>query len=116
MNFPIVPYGVLIPFLKGMIDQVNSLKDVIYNWLSIKLVVELRPFDSAARETLSMFEEILLGDFQAKVNTVNLREGFYFVELESNGEEIEFQFPKDYVSMMVRQIENHSEKYQTFQL
>ena len=37
----------------------KSLQDAIYNWLTIKIVSDARPDDTAALETTQMFEQIL---------------------------------------------------------
>lgn len=37
-------------------------EDALFNWLQIKLVADGRPDDSAAKETVTFFEEILRED------------------------------------------------------
>ena len=40
----------------------KSVQDTLYNWLTIKVVCDARPDDTAAKETLNLFEEMLTDD------------------------------------------------------
>lgn len=37
----------------------RSVQDALYNWLTIKTVVEARPDDSAAKETYLLFQNMI---------------------------------------------------------
>ena len=42
----------------------NSLQDTLYNWLSIKVVSDMRPADTAAQETTEMFQGMLEKEYE----------------------------------------------------
>ena len=42
----------------------NSVQDAIYNWLTIKVVIDHRPEDTAAKETVLWFENTLQEKFR----------------------------------------------------
>lgn len=48
------------------------LEDALFNWLQIKIVEEHRPFDHAAKETASFFEEILREDHALESFAISL--------------------------------------------
>jgi hypothetical protein len=92
----------------------NSLQDAIYNWLTIKVVVDERPEDTAAVDTKSLFEEILADEHGVQVPEVKTDEQMYYVYLEKNGEEKTYRFPRDLIEVMIDQINGEPEKYPNY--
>ncbi|AWC33558.1 hypothetical protein ACRS6Y_06140 [Bacillus cytotoxicus] len=64
----------------------HSIQDALYNWLTIKTVVEARPDDIAAQETYELFHNIVYEDYQLKNVKVEKREEMYIVTYEKEQE------------------------------
>lgn len=92
----------------------NSLQDAIYNWLTIKVVVDKRPDDTAAVETEKMFYDILISEYQLENMEVNKDETMYEVTFTKDGEEKKYRFPRELIEVMLQQIEREPDKYRNF--
>ncbi|MRG85543.1 hypothetical protein [Salinibacillus xinjiangensis] len=92
----------------------NSLQDVVYNWLSIKLVADVRPEDLSAVETTQFFREMLTNDHNVEDIHVDKREDMYLVTVTKPEETRTFRFPIELIECIVDQIENEPEKYSVY--
>ncbi|RFU63410.1 hypothetical protein [Peribacillus glennii] len=91
------------------------LQDTLYNWLTIKVVCEARPDDTAARDTRLLFEQMLREKHQAVILGVQKEEPFYYVEYFVNQEEKTARFPIELIDVMLGQIEAEPEKYMNYE-
>ena len=62
----------------------RSLQDAMYNWLSIKVVCDARPDDTAAMETEKAFYHILEKEHQVSSVQVRREEELYFISYKIN--------------------------------
>jgi hypothetical protein len=92
----------------------QSLQDTIYNWLTIKVVCDARPDDTAARDTKVLFDK-LLEDDQVEILAVTKEEPFYFVEYHVNQEQKTQRYPIELIDVMIDQIQAEPDKYQNYQ-
>ena len=92
-----------------------KLQDALYNWLSIKVVCDERPDDTAARDTEMFFMQILQDDHQVNINAVTKMEPFYFVEYKVGDEMKKQRFPIELIDIMVDQIQLEPEKYKNIE-
>ncbi|MCM3587045.1 hypothetical protein M3182_15005 [Mesobacillus maritimus] len=88
-----------------------SLQDKLYNWLTIKVVVDARPEDTAAAETMQMFEHLLADENGIQNPVVNVDETMYQVEVETEGKQKMYRFPRELIEVMLDQISNEPDKY-----
>jgi len=89
----------------------RSLQDVIYNWLTIKLVVEKRPHDEAAEETYSLFQSILTEDHQVSHLSIERLPESYVVHFIKEDKPSSFRFPKELAETMIALMEQEPEKF-----
>lgn len=89
----------------------KSIQDSLYNWLSIKIVSDDRPDDSAAKKTASLFEEILREEHLVSHLKVTTDEAMYFIHYMQDGEEKSSRFPRELVEVILHQINAEPEKY-----
>ncbi|CAM3693484.1 hypothetical protein [Mesobacillus zeae] len=92
----------------------RSLQDSLYNWLTIKIVSEARPEDSAARETAELFESILVEEYGVKEPEVTTDEEMYYISVMTKGETKKYRFPRELIEVMRDQISSEPEKYVNF--
>lgn len=92
----------------------KSLQDAIYNWLTIRVVLDYRPDDLAAIETEKMFLDILKNEHSLANITVTKDLMMYYVNYEQNGEQKMHRFPRDMVEVMLKQINRDPEKYENY--
>ncbi|OEH93901.1 hypothetical protein [Bacillus solimangrovi] len=92
----------------------RSLQDAIYNWLTIKVVMDARPEDESAQQTFQLFDEILKEDFQAENVRVEKDEIMYLVSVMQEGEDKKLRFPVELIDIMINQIEEEPEKYPNY--
>ncbi len=92
----------------------NSLQDALYNWLTIKVVIDKRPDDTAAVETEKMFYDILLDNHHLTNIEVTTDEEMYYVEYDQKGERKKQRFPRELIEVMLKQIQKEPEKYRNF--
>ncbi|MBM4764371.1 hypothetical protein [Bacillus sp. B15-48] len=88
-----------------------SLQDKLYNWLTIKVVVDARPDDSAAVETKEMFEQLLADEHGIDELEIEVDEEMYSIAVERNGEKKTYRFPRELIEVMIDQINEEPEKY-----
>jgi hypothetical protein len=92
----------------------KSLQDALYNWLTIKVVCDVRPDDSAAVETKDLFENILTEDHSIKDLEVTKDESMYYISYSSNGENKKTRFPIELVEILLSQINENPERYENY--
>lgn len=89
----------------------KSLQDAIYNWLTIKVVLDARPDDTAAQDTVQMFESILSEEFNVQSHEVKRDALMYYVTAQQEGVTKEYRFPRDLIEVMLDQINQEPGKY-----
>lgn len=89
----------------------KSLQDNLYNWLTIKVVSQERPDDTAAAETEKMFEEMLIQEHGLTNIEIEKDEVMYYVLFDQNGERKKSRFPRELIEVMLNQINSEPEKY-----
>lgn len=92
----------------------NSVQDAIYNWLTIKIVIDARPEDTAAVETEKMFYDILLEKHMLSNIEVSKDEDMYYVHFDEQGERKKQRFPRELIEVMLNQINQQPEKYRNY--
>ncbi|QED47393.1 hypothetical protein [Cytobacillus dafuensis] len=89
----------------------KSLQDALYNWLTIKIVTDERPSDTAASETEKMFEAMLIDEHRLSNIEIEKDEIMYYVHFDQNGERKKSRFPRELIEVMLNQINLEPEKY-----
>lgn len=89
----------------------KTLQDALYNWLTIKIVSNARPDDSAAKETTELFEEILLTKFGATDLEISKDKTLYHISYTHEGEKKENRFPIILADFTLDQINENPERY-----
>ncbi|MCQ6279801.1 hypothetical protein [Bacillus sp. EB600] len=92
----------------------RSLQDALYNWLTIKVVCDARPEDSAAKETKDLFEKVLSEDHGVADIEVNKEDPMYFVSYTIKGEQKKQRYPIELIDIMLNQINENPERYENF--
>jgi hypothetical protein len=91
----------------------KSVQDTLYNWLTIKVVCDARPDDTAARDTLNLFEEML-----TELNLTNIEVTtdvvMYYVSYQQGEEMKKTRFPRELIEVMLQQINQEPEKYENY--
>jgi hypothetical protein len=96
--------------------MMKSLQDSIYNWLTIKVVCDARPEDTAAADTEEMFKSILIEDLKLSGIEAVKEADFYTVYFTDKGERKSFRYPAELIDVMLDQINEEPEKYPNFPL
>ncbi|AZU61381.1 hypothetical protein [Neobacillus mesonae] len=88
----------------------SSVQDVIYNWLTIKVVCDARPDDTAAVETKKHFEEMLS---EHKISNIDITtdDVMYYVTYNHEDESKKTRFPRELIEIMLNQINSEPDKY-----
>ena len=94
----------------------KSLQDAIYNWLTIKVVSDARPDDTAAKDTSDLFLEILTNEHHLSGIEVTTDETFYYVSYLLDGESQKKRFPIEVIEFFLEQINKEPEKYENYPL
>ncbi|WNS77029.1 hypothetical protein RRV45_08605 [Bacillus sp. DTU_2020_1000418_1_SI_GHA_SEK_038] len=89
----------------------RSLQDNLYNWLTIKVVSLERPDDTAAADTVKMFEEMLIDEHRLSNIEIETDEMMYYVHFDQDGERKKSRFPRELIEVMLNQIKSEPEKY-----
>lgn len=91
----------------------NSLQDTIYNWLTIKVVCDARPDDSAALETMELFEGMLVDNYGVSPSelVIETDEDMYYVHYERDGERKKTRYPRELIEVMLSQINMEPDKF-----
>ena len=92
----------------------NSLQDALYNWLTIKVVADERPADTAAAETKALFDKILLEEHGIVDPPVMSNEDMYEVSIEKDGSVKTYRFPRELIDVMIGQINIEPGKYENY--
>lgn len=92
----------------------RSVQDVLYNWLTIKVVCDARPDDTAAQETKSHFDEILASEYKVSHIEVTKDDVMYFITYELGNESKKTRFPRELIEIMLNQINHEPEKYANY--
>lgn len=92
----------------------NSLQDALYNWLTIKVVIDERPEDTAAVETEKMFYDILMDTHSLSNVEVTKDDIMYYVHFDQEGERKKQRFPRELIEIMLNQIQQQPEKYRNY--
>jgi hypothetical protein len=93
---------------------VFSLQDSLYNWLTIKVVYDARPDDTAAKETMELFEKSLFEDHKVADIEVNKEDPMYYVTYTVNGEQKKQRYPIELIDIMLNQINENPDKYENY--
>ncbi|PAE25059.1 MULTISPECIES: hypothetical protein [Bacillaceae] len=89
----------------------KSLQDSLYNWLTIKIVCEERPDDTAAADTERMFFEILSDEHNISDIHFEKDDVMYYVHYTKGEERNKSRFPCELIEVMLKQIQSEPEKY-----
>ncbi|MBB6454978.1 hypothetical protein HNQ94_003472 [Salirhabdus euzebyi] len=92
----------------------NSLQDVVYNWLTIMLVAEKRPDDIAAQDTTTFFRNMLTNDHHVDDIQVERKEDMYFVSCQQQNNTRSFRFPLELIDCIHEQIEQEPHKFKNY--
>jgi hypothetical protein len=92
----------------------RSVQDALYNWLSIKVVCDARPEDTAARETLDLFDDIIKNEQHLTNIEVTTDDVMYYVTYIHEGESKKTRFPRELIEVMLKQINQEPDKYCNF--
>ncbi|MCG3083630.1 hypothetical protein JEG43_12150 [Anoxybacillus sp. LAT_35] len=92
-----------------------KLQDAVYNWLTIKVVAQARPDDTAAQETEQFFSDLLREDHAIEEITYTKEDDVYTVAFTVNNESRTFRFPAELVETMLDQINREPEKYVNYE-
>jgi hypothetical protein len=91
----------------------KSVQDTLYNWLTIKVVCDARPDDTAARDTLQLFEE-MLADLNLSNIEVTTDVVMYYVSYQQGEETKKTRFPRELIEVMLQQITQEPDKYENY--
>ncbi|WLR43307.1 hypothetical protein LC087_03715 [Bacillus carboniphilus] len=89
----------------------NSLQDVFYNWLSIKLVTDQWPHDQAAVDTERLFAEMLKEQFAVSNISINRGVERYDISFQKENEDRSYSFPIELVEATINQMKKHPDKF-----
>lgn len=93
----------------------KSLQDALYNWLSIKVVSDARPEDTAAKETVKMFRNIVESEHLVTLLEVEKTDDMYYVTYTKEGKKAKSRFPVDLIDCMLEGINEHPERYKNYE-
>lgn len=91
----------------------KSVQDTLYNWLTIKVVCDARPDDTAARDTLNLFEE-MIADLHLSNIEVTKDDVMYYVSYQQGEETKKTRYPQELIEVMLNQINQEPEKYENY--
>ncbi|WP_043933473.1 hypothetical protein [Bacillus sp. EB01] len=89
----------------------RSVQDTLYNWLTIKVVSDARPDDTAAQETKQMFDEMLVENHGVSDIKIETDEEMYYVHYVREGESKKTRFPRELIEVMLNQINLEPDKF-----
>ncbi|MGG0755150.1 hypothetical protein [Brevibacillus laterosporus] len=82
------------------------LADALFNWLQIRVVMDLRKNDRSASDTEAFFQQILREDHKIDQLQVQIEEGRYLVTYTINNEQHEMTFDREAVDVLLTAIQN----------
>jgi hypothetical protein len=91
--------------------MMSSLQDALYNWLTIKVVADVRTDDESAQDTATLFYEILTKDHGIKNLQVEKDGQMYTVHYMISDEQKTSRFPVELIDVMLDQMEAEPEKF-----
>ncbi len=80
------------------------LSDALFNWLQMWIVLEARPTDHSAKETIHFFTNLLKEDHHVTDLSCRLEMMQYIVTYRQNGEEKSEAFPKEAAEQLLQYI------------
>ncbi|KAA0548079.1 hypothetical protein FZW96_10130 [Bacillus sp. BGMRC 2118] len=89
----------------------SSLQDTLYNWLTIKVVADVRVDDMAAQDTVKLFYDVLTEEHGISEIAVKRDEHMYEVFYVLQGEQKKTRFPVELIDVMLEQMEAEPEKF-----
>ncbi|MCM3726094.1 hypothetical protein M3226_10400 [Neobacillus cucumis] len=92
----------------------QSLQDALYNWLTIKVVCDVRPDDKAAVETRDFFEEILTAQHSVSNIETTKDDLMYYISYQQGEETKTRRYPRELIEIMINQINQEPEKYKDY--
>lgn len=92
----------------------KSLQDALYNWLTIKVVCDARPEDTAAKETLEFFDDMLTNQHHVSNIETTTDEMMYYLSYQQGEEIKKTRYPRELIEIMLDQINNEPEKYENY--
>ena len=93
----------------------RSLQDTMYNWLSIKVVCDARPEDTAAIETEKAFYRILEEEYKVSSIQVRREEELYYITYKINDEQLTHRFPCELIDCMLDSINENPQRYKNYE-
>lgn len=92
----------------------QSLQDALYNWLTIKIVCDARPDDSAAIETRDFFEDIITSQHHVSNIQITTDDVMYYLTYLQGEETKKTRFPRELIEVMLNQINQEPERYENY--
>lgn len=92
----------------------RSVQDALYNWLTIKIVRDARPEDTAAKDTTELFEDILTNEHHVSNIVITTDDLMYYVEYQQGEETKKTRFPRELIEVTLDQINQNPERYQNY--
>ncbi|EKN65533.1 hypothetical protein BABA_19636 [Neobacillus bataviensis LMG 21833] len=92
----------------------KSLQDALYNWLTIKVVVDARPDDLAAKETLDFFDGMLSTEHEVSNIDIITDDVMYYLSYQQGEETKKARYPRELIEIMLDQINKEPEKYEDY--
>jgi hypothetical protein len=89
----------------------NSLQDALYNWLTIKVVADVRKDDEAAQDTTAFFYELLTVDHQLKDIQVKKDEQMYRISYTIGEDRKTVKYPNELIDVMLNQMVAEPQKF-----
>ncbi|MEW9667486.1 hypothetical protein [Ammoniphilus sp. 3BR4] len=88
-----------------------TLYDTLINWLQLWLVVESRPHDEAAKQSMEHVADILNQNYQVSIVEVVKDSSRYQVKYTKNGVDETQQFPQEAAEVLLSFINENPERY-----
>jgi hypothetical protein len=92
----------------------RGVQDALYNWLTIKVVSDARPFDTAAKDTTELFDEILANEHHVSNIEITTDDVMYYVSYQHGEEVKKTRFPRELIEITLNQINKEPDKYQNY--
>lgn len=78
----------------------RSLQDTVYNYMTIKVLLDQNPEDHAAIETCAFFAEMMRENYSAHFVSYEVVDEEYIVMIKVEENERKFTFPSDMIDYM----------------
>lgn len=83
-----------------------NVQDVVYNWLTVKVVVDELPDDEAAKETYELFDNMLREEQGIEDISYEVDDEMYIVTYEHEGKKKTQRFLVELVNTLLNTIKN----------